>query len=126
MFRDFGREMSCHVLGDASAAIGIIRRLGLGKPRHIDTAMLWVQEKNAEKQIAYGKVAGESNMADFMAKALIRDKAEHMLDMMGMRIVKEVDAEALTTRSLKFVGPGAPSMRTLRASPCNPSSTSWT
>ena len=32
-------------LGDASAALAIVARRGLGKLRHLDTNYLWIQEK---------------------------------------------------------------------------------
>lgn len=34
--KDFGYEMQGKVLGDASAALGITHRKGLGRTRHID------------------------------------------------------------------------------------------
>eukprot|EP00973_Karenia_brevis_P063752 8862914-Karenia_brevis.AAC.1 len=46
--KDFGEE-TCRVYADASAALGIISRTGLGKVRHIDTAYLWIQEASAKR-----------------------------------------------------------------------------
>ena len=60
----FGASVSLSILGDASAALGVIRRHGLGRPRHIDTSFLWVQEPWAHKAIAYGTLAGADNPAD--------------------------------------------------------------
>ena len=45
----------CAGLGDASAAIGIIKMHGLGKPRHISRAMLWVQQTWSTREVSYGK-----------------------------------------------------------------------
>ena len=42
---DFNINVGGHILGDASAALGIIKRHGLGKLRHTDTAYLWLQQK---------------------------------------------------------------------------------
>ena len=53
--RDFGIAMQGSILGDASAALGMIQRKGIGKTRHIDTNFLRVQENNASKEIDYGK-----------------------------------------------------------------------
>ena len=96
--------MKCAVLGDASAALGIIRRVGLGRTRHVDTAWLWVQEKNAEKQIKYDKICGSSNPADLMTKGLPGDRIRDLLRIMGMETTKAVDKKALTTRELNIVG----------------------
>ncbi len=43
--KDMGMEMSAVVHTDASAAIGMANRRGLGKTRHVDVAILWVQER---------------------------------------------------------------------------------
>lgn len=41
--RDLGFDLGIHVKSDATAAIGICRRRGLGKIRHLSTADLWIQ-----------------------------------------------------------------------------------
>ena len=38
LLKDFGRKVSGHILGHASAAIGVIKRQGLGRLRHVDTS----------------------------------------------------------------------------------------
>ena len=67
------------VKGDASAALGIIGRRGLGKVRHVDTAHLWIQEVSAKRRAEYKKVEGSVNPADLLTKALpARIALEHM------------------------------------------------
>ena len=68
IMRDFGWTMHGEVFGDASAALGIIHRKGLGRTRHIDTGLLWIQQTAAEKRLAYYKVLGTDNPADLMTK----------------------------------------------------------
>ena len=68
MMRDLGYLLSGEVWGDASAALGIIHRHGLGKTRHIDISLLWVQETAANKRLQYRKVLGRDNPADFFTK----------------------------------------------------------
>ena len=46
MWGDFGKAIMGSVLGDANAALDIIKRAGLGKLRHLNTQWLWVQEKH--------------------------------------------------------------------------------
>ena len=70
MLRDFGIKMTGEVHGDASAALGIINRKGLGRTRHIDTGLLWIQQTAAEKRLSYLKVLGTDNPADLMTKHL--------------------------------------------------------
>ena len=70
MLKDFHYKVSGEVLGDASAALGIIQRRGLGRTRHIDTGLLWIQQTAAEKRLLYSKVLGTDNPADLMTKYL--------------------------------------------------------
>ena len=63
--------MSGRIWADASAALGIVGRQGLGKVRHLDTNVLWVQEAALRKQLIYCKVKGEHNIADLMTKYLV-------------------------------------------------------
>ena len=70
---------------DATAAIGIARRRGLGKLRHLDVEDLWVQEKVRNKDVEIVKVLGTDNPADIFTKyvdAAILNKA---LLQMGLR-----------------------------------------
>ena len=76
MLRDFGWHMQGEVYGDASAALGIINRRGLGRTRHIDTGLLWIQQTAAEKRLAYHKVLGTDNPADLMTKYLSQEILE--------------------------------------------------
>ena len=70
VMKDLSWRMRGKVMGDASAAMGIINRKGLGMTRHIDTGMLWIQQTAAEKRLAYDKVLGTENPADLMTKYL--------------------------------------------------------
>ena len=47
MMQDFGhrREDTVEIKTDASAAIGIANRIGIGKVRHIEVCQLWLQDK---------------------------------------------------------------------------------
>ena len=54
--------------------------VGLGKLRHIDTGYLWIQEKAAQKELEFGKVAGDWNAADLLKKDLGKSDIEkHMV-----------------------------------------------
>ena len=70
MMKDFGYETKGGILGDASAAPGIIHRKGLGRPRHIDTGLLCIQQTAAEKRLKYSKVLGTVKTADLVTKYL--------------------------------------------------------
>ena len=54
---DLGITLRGEVWGDASAALGIIKRKGLGKTRHIDMGFPWIQQTAAEKRPKFGECA---------------------------------------------------------------------
>ncbi len=43
--RDLGTDVGVKVCSDASAAIGIAMRRGVGKVRHIEVHQLWLQDR---------------------------------------------------------------------------------
>ena len=55
---------------DASAAIGIASRRGLGKVRHVEVSQLWLQQRVADGGLSVQKVDGISNVADALTKHL--------------------------------------------------------
>ena len=70
MMADWGRRLSCEAKADASAALGIIERKGLGKLRHIDTTYLWLQQAECKRRVNFAKVPGTTNCADLGTKPL--------------------------------------------------------
>ena len=58
MMRDLGRVLpgKGFIYADASAALGIIQRRGVGSIRHLDTRLLWVQDKIV-KEVVDGRRA---------------------------------------------------------------------
>ena len=70
LFKDLGQTPTGQVMGDASAALAIIARTGIGKIRHLDTNYLWVQEQSARGILKYGKVAGKENAGDLFTTPL--------------------------------------------------------
>ena len=69
-FFDFGYKLSCTVCTDASAAIGIVHRVGLGRTRHIDVQFLWIQGEVQNKAVRVIKVGTADNPADVLTKNL--------------------------------------------------------
>ena len=53
---------------DATAAIGIARRKGMGKIRHLDVSDLWVQDKIRSGALDLVKVPGDQDPADSLTK----------------------------------------------------------
>ena len=67
---DLGIPGTLTLRADAQAAIGICRRSGIGRVRHLAVGQLWIQERIRDRTIALEKVAGESNPADAATKHL--------------------------------------------------------
>ena len=67
---DWLLSMSGQVLVDSSAALGVVKRRGNGKLRHIRVGMLWIQERSESGDLVFLKVPGAINPADLMTKAL--------------------------------------------------------
>ena len=65
---DLGMNMQIVIKTDASAANGINNRIGLGKFRHLETNLLWIQERVASSEIIVERVPAITNIADALAK----------------------------------------------------------
>lgn len=70
MAKDFSLHSNGDMWGDASAALGIIHRNGLGKTRHIQTGLLWTQQTAAEQRFKFNNVLGKEHPAHLSTKHL--------------------------------------------------------
>ena len=89
LLRDLGEsdpKVRMHV--DATAAKGVIERKGIGKLRHIELDILWLQEQEARKLLPLNKVLGTDNIADLMTKNLTAAVIDRYVGMMGMRFAE--------------------------------------
>ena len=59
-----GINVSLRILGDSSAAKGIMMRRGAGHIKHLSTKQLWVQELVERKEIEAVKIKRQVNLAD--------------------------------------------------------------
>ena len=83
LWKGVGETNLGRMMGDASAAIGIIPRMGVGKVRHFNTSWLWVQEQEASRELEYHKVKGSDNTTDIFTKALGHDCIRRHTKSMG-------------------------------------------
>ena len=81
---------------DASAAIGICNRIGLGKDRHIEVNQLWLQEKVAKKKMEIIKVGTLENLADALTKSLDAESMRRQL--VGVNAGAHTDRHNLTPK----------------------------
>ena len=74
--------MSIMVYADSTAALGIVRRKGAGKLRHVKIGMLWLQDVREEEPVKFEKVAGSENPADLMTKATdLKTQEKHLAEL---------------------------------------------
>jgi len=86
--QDWGLDYEGEIFVDSSAALGVVKRRGNGKLRHIRVGLLWVQEREENGDLKYKKIDGQYNTADMMTKGVppkILNK--HMMDL-GMMILE--------------------------------------
>ena len=72
---------------DSSAAKSIAQRVGVGRIRHLEVKVLWVQEQVKKKAMVVVKEPGDSNVADLGTKALAAARFEMLRDCFGLKRV---------------------------------------
>ena len=82
---DLGIAVDLRVMTDATAAIGIARRRGLGKVRRLATADLWVQDRLRKKDFSLEKIPGSDNQSDMLTKHVDRTFLHKHMATIGLR-----------------------------------------
>ena len=92
--------MSKKVMSDAFAALGIIKRQGLVRTRHIHTSYLWIQQVN-DQGVNFSKVPGTENCADIFTQPVTKQSAEDLAELIEIEFPKGHDEIAFT---INFMG----------------------
>ena len=82
--KDLGMDLKIRIHSDATAAIGIAKRRGLGRIRHLATTDLWIQEKIRDGKMELVKILGTENPGDIFTKYVDKTTMEAALVKMGM------------------------------------------
>ena len=77
---NWGVKVKLTLKCDASAAVGIVKRRGLGRIRHIDVTQLWLQEKVSEGTIEIVKVNTKENISDALTKGVSSHEITWMME----------------------------------------------
>ena len=83
MMGELGVNVELVLKCDASAAVGIVKRRGLGRVRHIDVTQLWLQEKVSEGIIEIVKVSTKENISDALTKGVSSHEIAWMMNQIG-------------------------------------------
>ena len=97
--RDLGLELDLGLHADSSAAVGICRRTGIGRVRHLAVGQLWVQERLRDGDFKLYKVLGAANPADLLTKHLARDTIDKHLETMSIMRAEGRAASAPTVNA---------------------------
>ena len=102
LLADFGARLPMRVWTDSTASIGICKRQGLGKVRHLAVQDLWVQQRVRAGDFELYKIPGERNPADLFTKfGLPPDRIEMLLQLLGCHFA---DGRPASASSLKVEG----------------------
>ena len=83
MLSDFGVTKKVVLEVDASAALGVIERRGIGKIRHLQTCALWLQEQELRRTIRFKKTPVSEKLADLFTKHVPRHTCEIHINGLG-------------------------------------------
>ena len=86
-FADLGIQAPVTAHTDSSSGKAFSERRGLGRLRHVQTRYLWLQDRIAMGHIKVVKVAGTSNPADVLTKALAAPKAAEYCAQFGQVLI---------------------------------------
>ena len=105
---DLGFNFKIKVMSDSTAAMGICRRRGLGKVRHIAVSDLWLQERLKTGDFTLCKILGSENPADFLTKFVEKQTLRRLMPMAGLdwETGRPDAAPALTHAILPFYNIG--------------------
>ena len=103
ILKDFGFSPTITLKSDASAAIGIVQRLGLGRVRHLAVSDLWVQQRMRSKDMDIEKVNGLENPADLLTKSMDRARSAKLTTLLNLHL--PLDMEQTWDEPLKTTAP---------------------
>ncbi len=85
MAEDLGWKVEVRVWSDSSAALGVARRVGAGRIKHMQIAMLWLQERVQKGEVEVRKIKGGEHPADVGMKPKMIEDMEALLKKVGVK-----------------------------------------
>ena len=102
LMEDYGIKVTTRLHMDASAAIGIIQRQGIGKIRHLSTNLLWVQQQQLREAIMIKQIDGTKNPSDLLTKHVPRDLVEKYCALVSCHFSEGRAEKAATLHGIQF------------------------
>ena len=91
---------------DSSAAHAFFHRRGVGRMKHINSRILWLQDLIAAGGVRLKKIPRTQNLADMLTHTPSVKELEVFLPLMSLRSCSERDRELTATRQYKPVPVG--------------------
>ena len=111
---DLGVLLRIALCTASSDAMGICRRAGIGRVRHLAVGQLWIQELVRDEVLDLDKVKGEHNPADLLTKPLGRATLDGHLERLLLRRLEGRAASAPAASAEVDTSLAAPAPRCLR------------
>ena len=86
LLEDLGVQVKLVVNTDASAALGMVKRRGVGKVRHIEVKELRIQDEAHSGEVEVRKVMSSENFADVFTKYVNQEKMNEAIHKMGFEM----------------------------------------
>ena len=102
-----GAPCTLKIRSDSSAARAMTQRQGIGRVRHLDASLLWIQRKEKEKSVMIAPIPTDLNCADLGTKCLSKKRHRALLwmlnvvDAVGDRVGEEEFHELEEQHNLK-------------------------
>ena len=102
-----GAPCTLKIRSDSSAARAMTQRQGIGRVRHLDASLLWIQQKEKEKTVVIAPIPTDLNCADLGTKCLSKKRHKALLwmlnvvDAVGDRVGEEEFRELEEQHNLK-------------------------
>lgn len=100
----FGASRQILLHADASAALALTENSGLGKARHVDTNVLWLQQKRLRDEPQFEKVKGSENPSDLQTKHFDWTMPDTYLGIVNFKRCEARAHRATGLRNLKECG----------------------
>ena len=82
LWKQWGRDVKTSMFGDSTGALGVVKRRGAGKLRHVRIGTLWVHDLKEEGVVGFKKIPGEENSADRATKHIGQASCERHAKML--------------------------------------------
>ena len=101
----FGLPLGLRVLTDSAANNAMAHRLGVGKVRHLETKVLWLQQLVYQGLLTMTWRAGRFNNADLGTKVLQKARFLELVEKAGLRDRAKEDAIVHQVKKVQTTGP---------------------